>query len=260
VHGLYQDPVHRAGHGIGRLLVGNSWLKGLLKKLPAVIMWAVAFAFVEAAVVEYLRALYYPLHKGGFLFPLMTASQIQAMGDEHWRRLLIEVGRELCTLIMLAGVGAMAGRNRREAWAHFMIAFGVWDIFFYLWLKVFLNWPAGVMTWDLLFLVPVPWVSPVLAPVLISLTMIGAGVVILWFERRGCPLIVSWADWALMTGGGFTVIVAFCWDYRNIMQGGMPNPFLWPLFLLGLGVGLGTFVAAWRRRPRESNNVKHMPA
>ena len=260
MRGVHQNPIHRAGNRIRRLLVGNSWLKRPLKKLLAVIIWAVAFAFVEAAVVEYLRALYYPLHRGGFLFPLMTAPQIQAMGDEHWRRLLIELGRELSTLIMLAGVGAMAGSNRREAWAYFMIAFGVWDIFFYLWLKLFLNWPTGIMTWDLLFLLPVPWVSPVLAPVLISVTMIGAGLIILWHERRGCPLSVSWGDWALLTAGGLTVVVALCWDCRNIMQGGMPHSFQWPLFFVGLGIGVGTFVMVWRRSARWSNNVKRIPS
>ena len=138
--------------------------------------------------MEYLRALYYPGNKGDLIFPLITAQQLNAMGEGPWRRLLIELGRELCTLIMLAGVGFMAGSNRREAWAHFMIAFGIWDIFYYVWLKLFLDWPASVMTWDLLFLVPVPWVSPVLAPVLISLTMIGAGLIVLQYEHRNCPV------------------------------------------------------------------------
>jgi hypothetical protein len=218
-----------------------------VKKLPAVIIWAVAFAFVEAAVVEYLRALYYPLDKDGFLFPVMTAEKIQAMGEAHWRRLLIELGRELSTLVMLAGVAAAAGNNRREAWAHFVIAFGVWDIFFYVWLKLFLNWPASIMTWDLLFLVPVPWVSPVLAPVLISLTMIGAGLVVLWHENQGRPLIASWWDWVFLCAGGSVVIVSFCRDCSNIMDGGMPNPFHWPLFFVGFGIGLATFVKVWRR-------------
>lgn len=218
-----------------------------MKKLPSVVIWAVAFAFVEAAVVVYLRALYYPTYTTDLIFPLLTVEQLQAMGEGHVRRLIVELGRELATLIMLAGVGAMAGNNRREAWAHFMIAFGVWDIFYYVWLKLFLDWPAGIMTWDLLFLVPVPWVSPVLAPVIISLTMIGSGLVVLWYERHHRPLYVSWTEWALLTGGGVTVIVSFCWDYRNIMQGGMPNAFSWPLFFVGLSIGLGTFGRAWRR-------------
>jgi hypothetical protein len=218
-----------------------------LNKLPSVIIWAVAFAFVEAAVVVYLRALYYPAYTGDLIFPLLTLQELHAMGEAHWRRLLIELGRELATLVMLAGVGTMAGTNRREVWAHFMIAFGVWDIGYYVWLKVFLNWPAHIMTWDLLFLVPMPWVSPVLGPIIISVTMVAAGLVVLWYERRGSPLQVSWTEWALLTTGGLTVIVSFCWDYRNIMRGGMPGAFPWPLFFAGLGIGLVTFARIWKR-------------
>lgn len=213
-----------------------------MKKAPAVILCAVAFAFVESAVVEYLRAIYYPLDQGGFRFPLLTVDQLEAMGPEHLRRLVIELGREFCTLVMLATLAVAAGSNRREAWAHFVIAFGVWDVFYYVWLKLFLDWPPGIMTWDLLFLLPVPWVSPVLAPVLVSVTMICCGLIVLFFEDRGEPIISRWSDWGLLTLGGLTVIVSFCWDYSSIVQGNIPPPFNWPLFSLGLAVGSGTFV------------------
>ncbi|MBI5569268.1 MAG: hypothetical protein HY914_04915 [Desulfomonile tiedjei] len=218
-----------------------------MKHLPAVIVWAVAFAFVEAAVVEYLRALYYPLDLGGFRFPLLTLEQLNVLGDHHWRRLAIELGREVCTLVMLAMVGIVAARNRREAWAHFMVAFAVWDIFFYVWLKIFLGWPADFMTWDLLFLIPVPWVSPVLAPLLVSVTMLAAGVTVLFFESQTRPLAPTGLDWAIITCGGLTVIASFCLDYRNIMAGGLPNPFNWLLFFAGLGTAAITFVLVVRR-------------
>lgn len=202
-------------------------------------------------MVEYLRAIYYPLNNGGFQFPVLTLEQITALGNEHWVRLLIELGRELCTLIMLMSIGILAGRNRREAWAHFVVAFGVWDISFYLWLKLFLNWPPGLMTWDLLFLIPVPWVGPVLAPIIVSLTMIFAGVIVLRRESKGKPVTARWTDWILMITGGGTVIISFCWDYENIMNGGPPNPFQWPLFFVGLSVGCGAFAAALRPRHSE---------
>jgi hypothetical protein len=215
---------------------------------PVIVLWAVSFGFVEAAVVEYLRALYYPLANGGFTFPIQTVEQIRALGEDHWRRLLIELGREFATLVMLASVGILAGKNRRESWAHFMIAFGVWDIFYYLWLKLFLDWPRGIMTWDLLFLLPVPWVGPVLAPLIISIALIASGLIVLYFESRGRPLITRSRDWALITGGGLMVIASFCWDYRNIISGGYPNPFHWPLFFVGFAVAMATFVAIVRRR------------
>lgn len=219
-----------------------------MRLVPAIVLWAVAFAFVEAAVVEYLRAIYYPLTGGGFKFPLHTAEQIRALGEEHWRRLLIELGREAATLVMLAAVGVAAGKSRRERLALFMIAFGVWDIFYYFWLKLFLDWPLDIMTWDLLFLVPVPWAAPVLAPVLISIALILSGLIVLYCESRGCPLNTRAGDWALIIFGGFTVIAAFCWDYYNIVNGGHPHSFHWSLFLVGFVVSAAAFVAVLCRQ------------
>ena len=181
--------------------------------------------------MEYLRAIYYPLNKGGFQFPVLTLEQMTALGDEHWVRLLIELGRELCTLIMLMSIGIVAGRNRREAWAYFVVAFGVWDISFYLWLKLFLNWPPGLMTWDLLFLIPVPWVGPVLAPIMVSLTMILAGVIVLRRESKGKPVTARWTDWILMIVGGGIVIISFCWDYENIIERRLAKSFSLAAFL-----------------------------
>lgn len=220
-----------------------------MRLLVPVVIWAVAFAFVESAVVDYLRALYCPLAHGGFKFPIQTVEQIRALGEEHWRRLIVELGRELATLVMLATVGIVAGKNRRESWAYFMIAFGVWDIFYYLWLKLFLDWPPSIMTWDLLFLVPVPWVAPVLAPILVSLALITSGITVLCYESAGRPLDTSAKDWALVIGGGLMVIISFCWDWINIMSGGYPNPFHWLLFFAGLALGAGGFVAILIRQP-----------
>ncbi|MFC1833893.1 hypothetical protein ACFL2Q_04055 [Thermodesulfobacteriota bacterium] len=218
-----------------------------MRKVPVVIIWAIAFAFVESAVVEYLRAIYYPLERGGFGFPVQSLEYLQSLGDEHMKRLIIELGRELCTLVMLATVGLLAARNFREAMAHFMIAFGVWDIFFYLWLKLFLDWPAGLMTWDLLFLIPVPWIGPVIAPLIISVVMIASGLVVLHYESKDRPLSTNWRDWTAIVGGGLIVITAFCWDYVNVMAGGFPNPFNWPLFLVGLGLSTAAFMLVIKR-------------
>jgi hypothetical protein len=202
-----------------------------------------------------MRAIYYPLSKGGFQFPILTLDELGAMGAEHVGRLHIELGREAATLIMLVSVAAIAGTNRREAWAHFMVAFGVWDIFYYIWLKWFLNWPADVMTWDLLFLLPVPWVSPVLAPILVSITMITCGIIVLHFERQGSPLEARWRDWFFISAGGIIVIVSFCWDYGNIMGGGLPNPFQWPLFAVGLFLSIGVFASILLRSHRDRLRV-----
>lgn len=219
-----------------------------MKKAIVVIIWGIAFGFVEASVVEYLRAIYYPISTGGFDFPVQTIAEIRNMGPEHFRRLEIEIVREFFTLVMLGAIAIAAARNRREALAYFMIAFGVWDLFYYLGLKVFLNWPKSLATWDLLFLLPVPWVAPVMAPVIISIGLIISGLIALGFEDKGQPLLMPWRDWILIALGGFIVIVSFCWDYKNIMAGGFPNPFHWKTFLAGLALSTVTFLSAIRRR------------
>jgi len=122
--------------------------------------FAIAMAFVESAVVVYLRELYYP---EGFNFPLVLLPG---------RIALTEFLREIATLIMLLGIGFLAGRNFRQRFAWFIYSFAIWDIFYYVFLKLILDWPSSWLTWDILFLIPVIWTGPVLAPVLVSLTMI----------------------------------------------------------------------------------------
>jgi hypothetical protein len=82
----------------------------------------------------------------------------------------------------------------------------------------------------------------------VSSTMVFAGIVVLHGESKGKPVTARCTDWIFLIMGGSIVIISFCWDYENIMNGGLPNPFQWPLFFLGLAIGCGAFVAAVRRR------------
>jgi hypothetical protein len=219
----------------------------LVRVLAALLLFGVSFGYVEAAVVAYLRSLYQPLHQRGRddLFPLVTLEQLEAQ-PEYRRLLAIELAREAATLVMLAAVALTVARNGREWFAAFLVVFGVWDVFFYVFLKVLLDWPASFMTWDLLFLLPVPWVGPVLAPLLVALSMIGVGAAALWRQAIGQPLRLCWLHWLVLVVGGLIVVTAFCWDYRNTLAGGEPNPFNWPLFALGEGMALASFLHALR--------------
>src|SRR3981189_1372652 len=123
------------------------------KTFFVVIAFSIAMATLESAVVVYLRALYYP---DGFTVALKLIDQ---------RILLIEIAREGATLLMLVGIGLLAGRNFKDQFAYFLLSFAVWDIFYYLWLKVFIGWPSSLLEWDILFLIPFTWLGPVLAPV-----------------------------------------------------------------------------------------------
>ncbi|MBW2192470.1 MAG: hypothetical protein JRF27_01655 [Deltaproteobacteria bacterium] len=197
-----------------------------------VVAFAVAFAWVESAVVVYLREIYFD---GTFSFPLtMNWQDGKHVIDPLIR---IELGREAATLLMLVTVGCAAGRNFIQKFSYFIIAFGVWDIFYYIWLWVMLRWPQSLMTWDLLFYIPLPWVGPVITPVLIAMSMVAAGSVIIYFDETVAHIRFHWYDWIVELICTVFLIVAFCWDWKNIMQvpggegySGIPNPFAWWLY------------------------------
>jgi len=205
-----------------------------------VAIFAVAFAWVESAVVVYLRKIYFD---GVFSFPLVV---VWEEGKHVIDPLIkIEFGREIATIIMLLAVGWAAGRTKFQRFCLFMIAFGIWDIFYYIWLYVMVGWPESLMTWDLLFYVPLPWVGPVITPVLIAAAMIVAGLLIIYYQERGYEIRWRWYDMAVEIACGLLIIVAFCWDWKNILQipgnierTGLPNPFAWwlyvPAFLFSL--------------------------
>ena len=213
--------------------------------------YAVAMAYLESAIVVYLRRLYYPK---GFDFPLVIIDI---------PTLLIEVGRETATIIMLATVGVAAGRTKVGKCAYFLYLFGVWDIFYYVWLKVFLDWPASLFTWDVLFLIPVPWVGPVLAPVTVALTMIGMALVLLRLEQHGPVLPAGKTVWLAQMGASLIVIVSFTMDVvprlpdnGALLAQWTPAYYRWWMLVLGQALAIGTFISwAWRASESSSSGV-----
>ena len=200
------------------------------RRLTWLTIYAAAMAYVESAVVVYLRAVYYP---HGFDFPL--ASMPPGM-------LAIEVGREAATLIMLLGVAALTGADRWERFLAFCLGFGVWDIFYYAWLWVFVRWPPSLFTWDLLFLIPVPWIGPVLAPVLVSGALVAGSLLLLRLKAQGVRLGFSAPVWALAVTGGLLVLGSFVIDFDSVLRQTVPPPFHWNLFAIGLGLAMTALV------------------
>ena len=169
------------------------------------VVFAIAMGFLEGIVVIYLRELYYPQ---GFDFPLKLMPP---------RLVSIEWIREITTLIMLAAVGIIAGKNNLQRLMYFLFAFGVWDIFYYVALKVLIGWPASLLTWDLLFLIPVSWLSPVLAPVICSLTMIVMALLITSRQEKGLTVYSRPADWILICVGAAIILYTFMYDYVKLI-------------------------------------------
>jgi hypothetical protein len=217
------------------------------RSVAALFLFGISFGYVEAAVVVYLRAIYNPIRarlhpeRGpNDLFPLITQSELANTGPENSRRLVIEIGREAATMVMLGSVALAVAGNLHEWMAAFVIAFGVWDITFYAFLKLMIHWPASFTTWDILFLIPLPWVGPVWAPVLVALSMIVCGLISL----RAGGIRGRLPHWVGVLAGAAVIVIAFVWDFRNTSTGGIPNPFNWPLFLVGEAIALGAFLVA----------------
>ena len=177
--------------------------------------FAIGMAFVESSVVVYMRELYYP---AGFDFPLRVI-------DNHIA--ITEILREAATLVMLLGVAVLASKKRAEIAAWFIYAFAIWDIFYYVFLKIILNWPASLLTWDILFLIPLIWTGPVAAPLINSITMIILALVILRFSRKGYKVSIHWQEWALIIIGCLITITAYTMDYFNFISSEFS---LWEVF------------------------------
>ncbi|MFH1474750.1 MAG: hypothetical protein ABIG85_02720 [Chloroflexota bacterium] len=192
-----------------------------------VIAYAAAMALLESAVVVYLqRALGIDPHA---LFPVQEPA---LAGDLA----LIEVGREAATLVMLGAVGWLAGRSGLERLAWTAVAFGTWDILYYAWLWAFIGWPPSLDTWDLLFLIPVPWAGPVWAPVAVSLALAGFGLAAARRLRAGRPVRAGRAHVAAGVAGGLIVVVSFCWNAALVLDGGVPETFPSAVFAAGLAL------------------------
>ena len=162
------------------------------KRWLVVVGYAVAMAWVEAAVVFYLRTMANRINP-------YQANPLPDVAGLSW----VELVREAATLVMLLTVGVLAGRDWCRRWGYAAVAFGIWDIFYYLFLRIITHWPQSVLDWDILFLIPLPWWGPVLAPVIIAALMIIWGTLASQFgqERlvgshgigsRGCWVLWAW--------------------------------------------------------------------
>ncbi|MDO8998974.1 MAG: hypothetical protein Q7W45_04340 [Bacteroidota bacterium] len=214
-----------------------------------VVLFSIAMGFMESAVVIYLREIYY---KTGFNFPLKQISPFIAK---------IEFFREIATIIMLVGCGIIAGKNKLQRFAYFVLGFAIWDIFYYIFLYVCLGWPQSLSTWDILFLIPVPWVGPVWAPCLLSLLMIIGSVFIIYQVDKKPNYKIDYRLWWLLISGAIICIVSFMWDYlifankkvsiwsiaskENLfseIDNYIPTQFNSPLFFLGFSFMLSSVV------------------
>jgi len=213
-----------------------------MRKIFWILVFSIAMALVEAAVVAYLRALYYP---EGFAFPLELITV---------RHFIVELGREAATIFMLLSVAALSGKRFWEKFAYFVICFGFWDIFYYLWLKLALGWPSSLLDWDILFLIPLPWIGPVIAPVSIAIMMILAGLLIIALYKRGYDFRPSFLTWVLTIIGTLTILYSFMRDTGAGLHQQMPLPYRYDLLIAGEILYVLALFLAWRNTVHKSGS------
>ncbi len=201
------------------------------RNLGWVALFAAAMAYIEAATVVYLRR----------VFGIVDLVRDFSPMDPLIAR--VELGRELATLLMILAVGWAAGKSRQSRLGFAFFAFGLWDILYYAWLRVFLGWPASLLTVDILFLVPLPWWGPVLAPVLVALLCAGGGALAVRADDLGRALRPRLPEWLAVAAGAAAVLYAFMADALaalpadaetlNLLR---PTPFQWPVYFAGLAL------------------------
>jgi hypothetical protein len=201
-------------------------------RLSGVVLFALAFAWVEAAIVFYLRTLVDRLEP-------YQANPLPLVEAIVW----VEIVREAATMIMLATVGIIAGRNLVSRLGYTLIAFGVWDIFYYVFLVPMTGWPNSLMDWDILFLIPLPWWGPILAPMLIALLMIIWGTLVTQIESLQARALSNRWVLAISGSGILLALYVFMADAVRVAPKGepalremLPTQFNWSLFLLALAL------------------------
>ncbi|MEW5990198.1 MAG: hypothetical protein AB1736_02480 [Chloroflexota bacterium] len=203
-----------------------------------VIAFGIAMGWLEGAVVVYLRA------------ATGTGAATPTIDPAAFARYLpIEVVRELATLVMIAAVGWLAGTTRLERLAWAAVVFGVWDIIYYVTLNLTIGWPSSLGDWDLLFLVPAPWVGPVWAPIVVSLALFGFGLVAARRLRHGRPIVASPTSVGAGIVAGGLVIASFLVDPVEVLAQGTAPWTGWPLFWAGMALAVAATIAAIRGRP-----------
>ncbi len=217
------------------------------RQLLWLILFSIAMGFLEAVVVIYLRELYYP---NGFGFPLTVMDP--KIG-------FIEILREGATVVMLLGVGILAGRTLNQRLAFFVAAFAIWDLFYYVFLKLLIGWPPSWFTWDVLFLIPVPWIGPVLSPCLVCITMLLFATALYIRDSENTAHRFSKKEWTWLLVGAFVVVLSWTKEFfqftstrqdlsmLDALSFYVPQTYNWWLFGLGEVLMLTGIAIYWKR-------------
>jgi hypothetical protein len=204
---------------------------------------ALAFGWIEASVVVYLREIAIrerALQTTSYL-PNLQVSLISLPATVVG----LEMARETCTLVLLAAVAWLAGRRLSDRIGAFLLAFGIWDLTYYAALRLVSGWPESSRTWDILFLIPSPWVAPVWAPVTIATLFSVVGTYLFWTADR--PRRYRWPDVSILLVAVSLTVGAFLAGSNAVIDHRLPERFPVWVFWSGVIVGILWFARVERR-------------
>ena len=211
---------------------------GGTQTLRSVLLWltlfTITFGYCESALVYYLHDLFYP---DGFSYPFLPF---------HMKMLVVDMVREIAATLVIVVVVCMAARGLWRRFALFMYVFGLWEILYYTGLYILEGWPKSLLSNDLIFLVPVPWSGPVLAPMLISVFLILSAAVIIGAELKTGRFAPGWVPPALTLLGWALMLYAFMVDFMKVYQRQIPGPYRWDLFAIGMVLWIAAILLAIR--------------
>lgn len=204
---------------------------------------ALAFGWTEASVVVYLREIDVQMvaREGTRGIAGLQVSLVALPAQ----LVAVEVAREAATMFLLGAVGWLAGRRLADRVGAFLLTFGIWDLTYYAVLRLILGWPDSLRSWDILFLIPLPWVAPVWAPGSIAAFFVAAGSYLFWSSERARRY--RWQDAGVLAASVLITIASFLVEWRAAVDQRVPERFPAWLFATGVILGAGWFVRVERR-------------
>ena len=222
------------GGNAQRAVYGALWVLGL------------AFGWIEASVVVYLRE----ISVVGASLPATDFARLQVTLTSLPAHLVaLEMAREASTILLLGASAWMAGPRPAERAGAFLLLFGVWDLTYYAVLELVSGWPESLRTWDVLFLIPIPWVAPVWAPMAVASIFVFAGTHLLWTPEREREY--RRVDVGILAVAGLSILAAFMAESRAAIDHRIPDRFPVWLFCAGVGLATGWFLRIERRAARQ---------
>ena len=173
---------------------------------------------------------YYP---NGFYFPLNNLISNNV--------LLIEIFRELSTMAILLSAAILSAKKFIERFGNFLFIFALWDIFYYIFLKIILGWPVSILDKDILLLIPIPWIAPVLAPIIVSTTFIILSMSIYYLSYKNPTFNnLGKMEWTFFSLGLFLIFCSFMFKYLfyrfenlNLISIFNSSMIFWSIFIAG---------------------------